>query len=95
LYGCSIVEDDSHASCEAYFQDWYLKGGTCLSHGIHGRGQSFLFVFNELEGRGVGSFFTHWNMGWTLGHCEWAIWKGAARRSKLGALLEQNVFCVG
>ncbi len=45
-YGYSIVQDGSHANCEAYYQDWYLEDGACL---IQGRGQGFLFVFNELE----------------------------------------------
>jgi hypothetical protein len=30
---------------------------------MQGRGQGFLFVFDELEGQEVGCFFTQWNMG--------------------------------
>jgi hypothetical protein len=34
MYGCSIVQDDSHVGCEACSQDWYFEDGASLSHGI-------------------------------------------------------------
>ncbi len=86
-YNYSIVQDGSHADCEACFQDWYLENGTWLSHGILGRAQGFLFIFNELEGWGARCFFTQRNMGWTSGCWEWEIWEGVMRRPRLGALL--------
>jgi hypothetical protein len=31
------VQDGSHAHCQAYSWDWYLKDGIGLSHGIWGK----------------------------------------------------------
>jgi len=94
-YGYSIVQDGSHVSCESYSQDWYLKDGAILSHGIQGRGQGFYFFFNKLEGQKTRCFFALCNMGWALGCWEWVTWEGAMRKHKLGALLKQDVFLCG
>jgi len=90
----SIVQDGSHANCEAYFQDWYLEDGTCLSHGIRKGINLFIYFRQARKVRSRMFFYTmeHGMRPWSL---RMSSLKRCCRKTQTWCASPTNCFLCG